>query len=136
MFGITKSLLLKRDIMYVLDDQNDFIVTSEIQNKLSYSSQSTIKKACRELQFEISELYPNQEIYIEIHKRYGVKLIQTSSKLQEFWRSFFFKDISYQIYYAVLFNKQYDFEKFCLDFHLSESTLKRKINNINSFIKN
>lgn len=28
MYGITKSLLLKRDIMYILDDQKSFVTTT------------------------------------------------------------------------------------------------------------
>lgn len=134
MYGITKSLLLKRDIMYILDDQKSFITTTELQKQLGYSSQSTIKKTCRELQQEILEMYPDKEIDLQIHKREGVKLDQIDSKLQEFWRNFFFQDISYQIYYAVLFHKQYDFDKFCIEHHISESTLKRKVRTINTFL--
>lgn len=134
MLRITKDVWLKRDILELLDNHTGPIYFYEVLVNFPQISLSTLQKKCHELQQEVSQCYPNQEIQILIDKRNGIELIREADNLQKITEFLMTKELPYQIVKEFIFFDILDTEAFCTKLEISNSQLRRKISMMNGII--
>lgn len=132
MFGFDKSLWMIRDIIRILSEQETFISTSYLLELLGYSNLGQVKKLCAELQEYIQESFSENEFELITSTRNGIRLKthagRNAQNLMDFIGS---KDLAFEIYKSVLFERVVSTEDFCQENFVSASTLQRKIIKIN-----
>lgn len=135
MFGMVESTLLKKDILEYLVKEHRFVSTRELSRHFSQVSQSKLKNLCKELYKDIEDIYPNQEIALEINQHYGYRLISDHTNLSQVYYSIFSQEIEMDICARILDERSFSTEKFCDEFGISESQLRRRIKNLNVFLE-
>lgn len=132
MLGFNKITYLKLEIINLLEKQTNYISSLNLTEELQLSSQSTIKKICQELQFDIQNLYEPDQFEMIINQRHGIKFIRQEHignlKLIEFIIS---NDLAYEIIQELCLKRTVNTTQFCLEKHVSLSQLRRKIKTIN-----
>ncbi|OJG71928.1 hypothetical protein RV11_GL003303 [Enterococcus phoeniculicola] len=125
---------MKLDILYILENQTDFISTNQLQMLLGYSNMYLVKKNLRELKEDIQEFYENEEVLLVISHHNGIKLIHESDHLHPFIIDFLSKDIAIELLMLLLFTRDVSTENFCETYYISESSLRRKVKEINQHL--
>lgn len=136
MFGISNMLLLKNNILDILDYSDGYLSTIELTQQLGSVSLATVKKACTRLKTIIDSVYTEKEVEIDINRHYGVRLIRHTVTIQDITRHIFSTDLAYQILWTVLLERECSTVDFCNTHYISESQLRRKVSAINSFLAN
>lgn len=131
---ITKDVWLKRDILELLDNHTGPIYFYEVLVAFPQISLSTLQKKCHELQQEVSQCYPNQEVEILINKRNGIELIRQTGNLQKIMEFLLVKELPYQIIKQFIFSNVIDTYTLCENFKISHSQLRRKTAMMNDII--
>lgn len=135
MFGFDLSLWMIRDMIRILNEQDDFISSNQLLDLLGYSNLGQIKKLCKDLQKYIQESYSEDEFELIINTRNGIRFVTSSSRNAQSLIDFIFsKDLAFEIYQSVLFERTVSTEDFCQRSFISASTLQRKIKKINADI--
>lgn len=134
MFGISKATWLKKELIELLDKQEDFVSSQFLASKLTYSSVETIKKMCRELKSETEEIYAPEEAEFIIHKHHGIRFVRHTIDTQNYVDYIYSKELAYDIFLQGFLNDSIDTYDFCESVHISESKLRRKIKEINSYM--
>lgn len=137
-FGLDKNTLLKRNIIDTLDRQTTPFTYKELAESIRTSSVTTLQTNCKELADLMEELYPDQSCSLLIQKEsygIGLTLLRSSDNLQTFYDYLYSSDLAYEILYTLLFERNTSTVLFCMNHGLSESSLKRKIKDINDEIK-
>lgn len=133
MFGISKATWLKKDIIELLDKQDDYVSSQYLASKLTYTSVETIKKMCRELKEEIETIYQAEEAEFIIHKHHGIRFLRHSIHTQDYVDFIYSKELAYEIFIQTFLNESIDTYDFCESVHISESKLRRKVKEINHY---
>ncbi|MHC5267595.1 helix-turn-helix domain-containing protein [Enterococcus sp. LJL98] len=136
MHRITKNIWIKKEILNYLDQQNNYISTSELSEALKHTelSVSTLYKLCNELKEEIQNLYPADQMALDISLRHGLYLKRKNASFQAIIENLFMKDPFYLILNEVFQNRQFKTAHFCIKFHMSESQLRRRVKQINQLL--
>lgn len=134
MFGISKATWLKKELIELLDKQDDFVSSQFLASKLTYASVETIKKMCRELKVETEEIYQPEEAEFIIHKHHGIRFIRYTIDTQNYVDYIYSKELAYDIFMQGFLNESIDTYDFCESVHISESKLRRKIKEVNSYM--
>lgn len=136
MYRITKSIWIKKEILNYLDQQNNYISTTELSEALKHTelSVSTLYKLCNELKEEIQKTYPKEKMQLIISLRHGLRLKRNNASFQPIIENLFVKDPFYIILNEVFQNKQFKTAHFCIKFHMSESQLRRRVKQINQLL--
>ncbi|MGM0215892.1 helix-turn-helix domain-containing protein [Enterococcus sp. AZ109] len=133
-FGFDKNTLLKRKIIDTLDSQTQAFTYKELAETIQIASVSTLHTICRELADLIDELYPDHSCSLVIRKEnHGttVTLQRSSDNLQKFYDYLYSSDMAYKVLQTLLIERKTSTVLFCINHGLSESSLKRKIKDIN-----
>lgn len=134
MFGISKATWLKKDLIELLDKQDDFVSSQFLASKLTYASVETIKKMCRELKAEVEEIYQPDEAEFIIHKHHGIRFIRHTIHTQNYVDYIYSRELAYEVFMQTFLHKSIDTYDFCEAVHISESKLRRKIKEINGYM--
>lgn len=133
-FGLDKNTLLKRKIIDVLDQQSQPLTYKELVEIVQTSSVGTLQIICKELAELMEKLYPDQSCSIVIQKeKHGttLNLMRSSDNLQLFYDHLYMSDLAYEILQTLLMKRKTSTIMFCMNQGLSESSLKRKVKDIN-----
>lgn len=133
-FGLSLITWLKRDIINILDEKTGYISSTELTQLIGYASHSTIKKACKELQDDIRKTYSIDQVELYINKHHGMKLIRHTMNMQLLMEQIISTELVYDILQAILYNRRFSTIVFCQTYHISESQLRRKIKELNSYL--
>lgn len=137
MFGFDAKLWTIKEIVLILEEQEDFIPSQQIASLFGHSSTSQVLKLCEELDGYIKECYPNQEFKLIINKHYGIKLVTPPSCNAAYLLDYIsMQDLTCLIYQVILFDRGTSTDEFCQKNFISTSTLKRRIKKINYYINN
>lgn len=130
---LTKNIQVKKEILLHLDNQVCYISTKQLNSAISQFnlSLSTIYKLCNELKQEISAVYPKHEMELIIDSRDGLLLNRNNVNFQKIFSHLFTSDSFYRIIVEVFENRQLRTINFCINHHISESQLRRKIKRLN-----
>lgn len=133
MLGIDKNTLLKLQIIEILDCLQAPISLKELQEKIGHSSLGTIRMNCKELQGIIYNLYfeDGYSLNLRMNNGRGIQLVRSSTNLQSLITYLYKSDLSFDILQKVLTERKLSAIQFCMDHTISESTLRRKIKEIN-----
>ena len=134
MFGIDKNTLIKHRILLILDNNNEFVSTTELANQIECKSHATIRKICAELKDDIQENYSKKEVEFISNKHYGNKLILHTVNVQNITTLLYSKDINFEILTKLFYYKEISTYDFCTEHYLSESQLRRQIKSINEIL--
>ncbi len=136
-FGLDKNTLLKRNIIDTLDRRTQPFTYKELAEAIQTSSVTTLQTTCKELADLMEQLYPDHSCSLVIQKENqgtAVTLLRSSDNLQLFYDYLYSADLAYEILQTLLFERKTSTVLFCMDHGLSESSLKRKIKDINQEI--
>lgn len=136
MYRITKNIWIKKEILNYLDQQSNYISTTQLSEALKHTdlSVSTLYKLCNELKDEIQSIYPEEQMQLVISLRHGLRLKRNNASFQPIIENLFVKDPFYIILNEVFQNKQFKTAHFCIKFHMSESQLRRRVKQINQLL--
>lgn len=133
-FGLDKNTLLKRKIIDTLDEQPHPLTYKELAEIIQTSSVGTLQGICQELTELMEQLYPDRSCSVIIQKEKRgttLQLIRSSDNLQLFYDYLYSSDWAYEILQTLLIERKTSTVLFCMNHGLSESSLKRKIKEIN-----
>ncbi|HPR81033.1 MAG TPA: hypothetical protein PK268_03910 [Enterococcus sp.] len=65
MFALHESVRLKRDILEVLENTNEYISTKQLTNLLVYPSFNSVKQACAELKQQFEQFITKKMMTLE-----------------------------------------------------------------------
>ncbi|MBU5365918.1 helix-turn-helix domain-containing protein [Enterococcus devriesei] len=133
MLGMDKNTLLKLQIIEILDCLQTPITLKELQMKIGHSSLGTIRMNCKELQGIIYNLYfeDGYSLNLRMNNGRGIQLERSSTNLQSLITYLYKSDLAFVILQKVLAERKLSAIQFCMDQTISESTLRRKIKEIN-----
>lgn len=134
MFIPEKSSVLQRDILNLLDEEQDFISMKEITERLKYPSFHSVKDTCHILQEEITKLYLPTELELVISVRGGVRLRRENANLQKLMYHLNNQVISHHLTLRVLEERELRVEDFCKENFISKSTLFRHVKKANEML--
>lgn len=137
MFGLDKETLLKRNIVEILDQENDFMTAKELVERLGHSSTSKILKCCKEIKEILNLIYKDSPIKIGliINQHNGIRIERTTNDFLPFYTYIYTNDLSYQIIKSIIIEEYASTELLKNTLGTSESSLRRKIRNINDSLK-
>lgn len=134
MFGFPKKVLLQRELLQFLDNQETYTTSIHIVNVLPIRSRQTILKYIKELQETIEQLYDKDNLYLELNKRDGVFLHRKNANFQAVFEQIYSDTITYQIYRRLILERCFSVDDFCEKEQISFSKLRRDIKQINDFL--
>ncbi len=124
----------KLDIVFLLDESKIPLTTKEIHKEIGHSNIETIKKIMKELQEDLLEVYPNNEVELSISKRSGITLTRDATNLQKFVKYALTNDLTYKIYIATIFNNSTETLEFVEENFISRSSIRRRIQEMNEYL--
>ncbi|EOH93570.1 helix-turn-helix domain-containing protein [Enterococcus pallens] len=133
-FGFDKNTLLKRKIVDALDQQSQPLTYKELVDIVQTSSVGTLQVICQELADLMEQLYPDRSCSIAIQKeKQGttLTLFRSSDNLQLFYDYLYSSDLASEILQTLLLKRKLSTVLFCINHGISESSLKRKVKDIN-----
>lgn len=135
MFGFNLSVWMTRDIIRILNEQEDFITSKQLLEFLGYSNLAQIKKSLTRLNFIIKESQVDEEIQLVMDPHVGIRLnCSADANTHELISLLASQDLAYTIYTTMLFERKASTKEFCKKKFMSASTLQRRIKRINEFI--
>ncbi|WP_066648715.1 helix-turn-helix domain-containing protein [Christensenella timonensis] len=136
MFGISNMILLKNNILDILEHTDGYLSTTELTRQIGSASLATVKKACTRLKATIDSVYTQKEVTLDVNRHYGIRLSRHTVTVQDIMQHIFSTDLAYQILWTVLLERECSTTDFCNLHYISESQLRRKVRTINSFLAN
>lgn len=136
MFGLSLDTIIKKDLLHILDNYTDFVSTKLLVDHIEYANHYIVKKSLIELYDEIRTNYAPEDLSLKISKNRGVKLYSKDGNLYDLINSFISKDIAYQILLTVIVQRCVPSKVLCEELFISESSLRRRIKEINSELAN
>ena len=135
-FGFSNTTNLKFDILAILDREQVPISSHELVRRLGYSNVETVKQILRELQKDIQNTYKPEEFNLTISRRLGVYLTRSYVGIQQLFDYLITKELAYTIYKETMFHPEVQSAKFIENNYTTESSIRRKIKEMNSYISN
>ncbi len=136
MFGLSLDTRIKKDLLHILDNYTDFVSTKCLVEQIEYANHYIVKKSLNELYDEIRTNYAPEDLSLKINKHRGVKLYSKNGNLYDLINSFILKDIAYKILYTVIVHRCVPSKVLCEELFISESSLRRRIKDINTDLAN
>lgn len=134
MFGFSKEILLKKDLLYYLDRQTDYVSSHDIAESMGNITSQTILKYIKELEEDLAKYYDSTEISLQVNKRFGIKLLRYNTNFNRILEFLFMESPVYEIFKGLLLHRQIDTGVICEQMEISLSNLKRIITRINQSI--
>jgi len=134
MFGFSKDVQIKRELILYLDRQDDFVSSTELKNHIHVLTEQTILKYLREVRQVIVDSYPINKLNLKIGTRSGVTLSREDINLNNLLEKIHREDLVYKIFQELILNRFFITEDFCKKYEVSFSTLRRIIRRINEFL--
>ncbi len=131
LFGLDKDFIIKNQLLQVLDNSVTYLTTAELANHFSKIGQDTIQQACRTLKSDIEHLFDEEECRLFISQRHGIKLFCTKESFKKLLNYYAQKELSFILLQDLFLYRELTSFDFLEENHISESTLRRKIKNIN-----
>lgn len=135
MFGFSKEVDFKHQIFLYLDQQRGSTTTEAIATELRVLTNQTTLKYLKEMQESLASLYSEEQLSLQIGKRFGVQLIREEANYQRFFEKIYSEEVVYVIYRRLLLERAFEAEVFCEQNAISLSTLRRLINRMNQALK-
>ena len=137
LFGLDYRTMLARDIIDSLDNTDEALSVEKIQQKIGRGSSVTINDVCKNLMKLIEIEYGDKEYSVELTtgKKGGYHLERHNTNLQNLYKSIFETDLSYLILMHAIQYREFSTYDFCSKYHVSFSTVQRKIKAINTAIE-
>lgn len=132
-FGLSKDVLLKRDILLYLDQQTRPISSQKITEDLNKVTIQTLLKILKELAEQVDSCYDYEELRLEINRHYGVYLVRNGVNFNRIFEKMLSETIIYHIFQQLILYRIFSAEKFCQEHNISLSTLRRNITKMNQF---
>lgn len=138
MLGLEKDTILKLQIIKILVNYDRFVSIDELQESIGTISKNKIMNACTELKEIIDHLYQenNYSLKVAIKRGSGIRIIKHSTNFQTLYKYLYSNDLTHTIVRNLLIKREINSMKFSLDIGVSNSTLRRKIQQINKELKN
>lgn len=136
MFLKSKGRFLVRDILNVLDNENDFLTMQQIAQRLEYPAVNSIRNTCHELKNQINELYSPEEIEFIISQRGGVRMDRKKVNLHLLTQAINERSIRYNTTVSLLINRDLSTLDYCEENFISKSTLIRKMRRTSRLFSN
>lgn len=130
MFCLDKKTNLQIDMIEILDESTSPISAAEIAKKMKIGTVSTILSICRELNEIISKIYIESQVELIINHK-GISLIRNSTNLVLLYNYILTNDLGYEIMKHLILEREVNVYRFCIDKGVSESTLRRKMKQMN-----
>jgi hypothetical protein len=73
MFGFSKEILLKKELLYFLDKQEEGVSSKDISDYIQSLTSQTVRKYLKEIAESISELYSPEQMQLNIGTIYYEK---------------------------------------------------------------
>ena len=134
MFGFSKEVLLKKELLYYLDRQTDYVSSHDIAETMGNITSQTVLKYIKELEEDLAKVYEPSEISLQVNKRFGIKLFRHNANFGRVLEFLFMKSPVYEIFKELLLHRQVDTGEICEQMEISLSNLKRIITRINEAI--
>lgn len=131
MFGFSKEVTIKKEIILFLDDQEKAITNDEIAKQIQTVKSSTIRRHLKDLEKAIGTLYPPEQANLQICHRQGIQLFRQSDELEQVLEELYKNDTVYDVYKYLLLYGIYSSDLFCKEHDISLSTLRRIVNRMN-----
>lgn len=135
MFGFSKEVDFKHQIFLYLDQQNGYTTTEEVAKHLRVLTNQTTLKYLKEIKESLASLYSEEQLSLNIGKRFGIQLVRKEVNYQRFFEKMYSKEVVYVIYRRLLLERDFEAEAFCEQNDISLSTLRRLINRMNQELK-
>lgn len=134
MFGLSKDVLLKRDILLYLEQQTKPISSQKIADDLNKVTIQTLLKVIKELAEQLDRCYDREEVRLEINRHYGVYLVRNGINFNRIFEKILSETINYYLLKQLVLYRTFSAEEFCKKYQISLSTLRRNINRVNHFL--
>lgn len=134
MFGFSKDILLKKEVLYYLDRQTDYVSSQELAAEIGNITSQTILKYIKELEHTLSENYDPSQMSLQINKRFGIKLLRYNTNFSRVLESLYSSSSVYVIFQTLMQSRQAETSQLCETLEISLSNLKRIIKRINQSI--
>ncbi|WP_414841553.1 helix-turn-helix domain-containing protein [Enterococcus saccharolyticus] len=134
MFGFSKEISLKKEILYFLDKQEAYVSSTDISNYIQSLTSQTIRKYLKEIVERFSLLYPKERMELKIGTRYGIYLARKGANFDVYLEELYTQTITYQVYQQLILYRSFAVDEFCQTNQISLSTLRRTIKKINEAI--
>lgn len=135
MFGFSKEAQLKKEILYYLDRQTDFVSSQEIASEIGNITSQTILKYIKELEISLTEKYEPTEMSLRVNKRFGIRLYRYNTNFNRILEVLLVESPVYEIFKALLQHRQVVTLVLCDKLEISLSNLKRIIKRVNQSIE-
>ena len=130
MFGFSKEAQLKKEILYYLDRQTDFVSSQEIAAEIGNITSQTILKYIKELEISLTEKYEPTEMSLRVNKRFGIRLYRYNTNFNRILEVLLVESPVYEIFKALLQHRQVVTLVLCDKLEISLSNLKRIIKRV------
>lgn len=134
MFGFSKEAQLKKEILYYLDRQTDYVSSQEIASEIGHITSQTILKYIKELEISLAEKYEPTEMSLQVNKRFGIKLYRQNTNFNRILETLLMNSPVYEIFKVLLLHRQVETLALCDKLEISLSNLKRIIKRANHSI--
>lgn len=134
MFGLSKDVLLKRDILLSLEQQTKPISSQKIADDLNKVTIQTLLKVIKELAEQLDSCYDREEIHLEINRHYGIYLVRNGVNFNRIFEKILSETINYYLLKQLILYRTFSAEEFCKKYQISLSTLRCNINRVNHFL--
>lgn len=85
MFGFSKEVDFKHQIFLYLDQQNGYTTTEEVTKRLRVLTNQTTLKYLKEIKESLASLYSEEQLSLNIGKRFGIQLVRKEANYQRFF---------------------------------------------------
>lgn len=130
MFGFSKEVKTKQEILFFLSQQDRYVTIDEIAGDLEMITGQTVTKYLREIEADILAYYRPEQLCLEIRPKVGVRLHRQNMNYYLLLEKIYTKDLIYQIYRLLFLERSFLSEDFCEEYQVSFSTLRRLVQRI------
>lgn len=127
---------LIRDILDLLDNEEEFISMEEITERLKYPSIHAVRKTCHKLKELINKNYTPDALDLIISTRGGVRLIRHNTGIHKLTTAVNQDTTNFPLSLQLFQERELLSEEYCANNFLSHSTLFRRVQTFNRFIQN
>jgi ribosomal protein S25 len=134
MFGFSKEVLLKRELLLFLDQQEEYVTSEMLAIQMKTVTSQTIRKVLKDLSALIASLYNQEQLNLHISTKYGVKLTRKGANFTPVFEKLYSEDLVYGIFRELMLSRFFSTEDFCQQQQISVSKARRVIRQINEFL--
>lgn len=129
-YGLQKKIIIKKELLLLLSSYTTFVSSKEIAQQLNIDNIQQVQLLCRELADEIEEFYQPTEFELKINNN-GILLVRGSGDLKKLLNQYHYEEPSFDLVMDLFFNRVIPLTDFCQRYYVSESTVRRKVRQIN-----